>query len=140
GPRPEDLVIVDCIEFTDWFHFRYLDAGYDLAFLAMDLEAAGHPELGDEVAGRYIAAANDETMGVLQPLHRAFRAFVRGKVESIGSQAPEVSPAQRSALFESAAGYFTLAAEYTRRSAAPCIVVLCGLSGTGKSTVGGTLA
>ncbi|MPZ99631.1 MAG: AAA family ATPase [Dehalococcoidia bacterium] len=140
GPRREDLMIVDCIEFTEWFHFRYLDAGYDIAFLAMDLEAAGHPGLGDEVAGRYIAAAGDETMGVLQPLHRAFRAFVRGKVESIGANASEVDADQRRALGESAARYFALAAEYTRRATAPCLVVLCGLSGTGKSTVGGTVA
>ena len=142
--RPSDLAaridIVDCIEFSDWFQFRYLDVGYDVAFLAMDLEAQGHADLGDEVAGRYLAVAHDETMGVLQPLHRAFRAFVRGKVESIGANATEVPAAQRAELAESAARYFRLAAEYGRRRAAPSLVVLCGLPGTGKSTVGGTLA
>jgi len=140
GPRREDLVIVDCIEFSEWFHFRYVDAGYDVAFLAMDLEARGHPELGDELAGRYIAAAADETMGVLQPLHRAFRAFVRGKVESIGATAPEVPAAERRRLADSAAAYFRLAAEYGERRAAPSLVVVAGLPGTGKSTVGGALA
>ena len=61
-----EIAIVDCIEFSEWYHFRYLDAGYDVAFLAMDLEALGYPGLGDEIAGRYIAASGDETMGVLQ--------------------------------------------------------------------------
>jgi len=140
GPRPEDLVIVDCIEFTEWFHFRYLDVGYDLAFLAMDLEARGRIDLGDEVAGRYLAATADETLGVLQPLHRAFRAFVRGKVESIGANAPEVPAAQRAELAASAAAYFRLAAEFTHRRAKPAVVVLSGPSGTGKSLVGATLA
>ncbi|MDA0270376.1 MAG: AAA family ATPase [Chloroflexi bacterium] len=140
GPRPEDLVIVDCIEFTEWFHFRYLDAGYDLAFLAMDLEARGPADLGDEVAGRYLAATADETLGVLQPLHRAFRAFVRGKVESIGANAPEVPAPQRAELAASAAGYFRLATEVLRRRAEPVLVILCGLSGTGKSVAGATLA
>lgn len=140
GPRAEDLVIVDCIEFTEWFHFRYLDVGYDLAFLAMDLEARGRIDLGDEVAGRYLAATADETLGVLQPLHRAFRAFVRGKVESIGANAPEVPAAQRAELAASAAAYFRLAAEFTRRRAQPALVVLCGPSGTGKSLIGATLA
>ena len=136
----EDLVIVDCIEFSEWYHFRYLDAGYDIAFLAMDLEALGYPELGDEIAGRYIAAAGDETMGVLQPLHRAFRAFVRGKVESIGAHAPEVDEEQRRALADSAARFFRLAVSHSERRADPAVVVMCGLPATGKSTVAGTLA
>ena len=136
----EALAIIDCIEFSDWFHFRYLDVGYDIAFLAMDLEALGRADLGDELAGRYIAAAQDETMGLLQPLHRAFRAFVRGKVESIGAHAPEVPEGERHALAESAARYFRLAAAYAERRAAPCLVVMTGLSGSGKSTVGATLA
>ncbi len=136
----EHLAIVDCIEFSDWFQFRYLDAGYDVAFIAMDLEAQGHADLGDELAGRYIAAAHDETMGVLQPMHRGFRAFVRGKVESIGARAGELPPEQRAHLADSASRYYRLAADYARRQAPPALVVLCGLPGTGKSTVGGTLA
>ena len=136
----EELAIVDCIEFSEWYHFRYLDAGYDIAFLAMDLEAVGYSELGDEIAGRYIAAAGDETMGVLQPLHRTFRAFVRGKVESIGAHAPEVDEEQRRALADSAARFFRLAVSYGQRRAEPAMVVMCGLPATGKSTVAGTLA
>ena len=131
---------MDCIEFSEWYHFRYLDAGYDIAFLAMDLEALGYAGLGDEIAGRYIAAAGDETMGVLQPLHRAFRAFVRGKVESIGAHAPEVGEEQRRALADSATQFFGLAASYGERRADPAAVVMCGLPATGKSTVAGTLA
>jgi hypothetical protein len=143
GPaRDEDdgIAIVDCIEFTEWFHFRYLDVSYDIAFLAMDLEARGERELGDEIAGRYIAITADETMGILQPLHRAFRAFVRGKVESIGANDTGMSEAERNALAESAAGYFRLAAQYAERQRPPSVIVLCGLSGTGKTSVGGALS
>ena len=136
----EAITIVDCIEFNDWFHFRYLDAGYDVAFLAMDLEALGHPDLGDELAGRYLAAAGDETLGVLQPLHRAFRAFVRGKVESIGARAPETPEEQAGALADSAARFFRLAASYAERRAQPALVALSGLPASGKSTVAATLA
>ncbi len=138
--RAEQLAIVDCIEFSEWFHFRYLDAGYDIGFLAMDLEALGHPELGDEVTGRYLAASGDETLGVLQPLHRTFRAFVRGKVESIGARAPEVPADARRELAASAARFFELAASYAERRSPPAIVVMSGLPATGKSTVAGSLA
>ena len=136
----DELAIVDCIEFSDWFHFRYLDVGYDVAFLAMDLEALGYPGLGDELAGRYCVAAHDETVSVLQPLHRAFRAFVRGKVESIGAHAPEVPEPQRRQLAASAKAFFALAAGYAERRAAPQVIVLSGLPASGKSTVAGTLA
>lgn len=136
----DEIVIVDCLEFTEWFQFRLEDVGYDVAFLAMDLEARGRPELGDELAGRYIAAVGDETMSVLQPLHRAFRAFVRGKVESMGANAPEVAPAQRRELAESAKRYFSLASRFVERVSEPLVVVLAGRSGTGKSTVGAALA
>lgn len=140
GPRVADIVIVDCIEFSEWFQFRYQDVGYDLAFLAMDLEAQGDRMLADELVGRYLASTQDEMLPLLQPLHRAFRAFVRGKVESIGAHAAEVPAEQRAALAESAARYFRLASSYAERRVAPCLVVLCGPSGTGKSTIGGALA
>ena len=136
----DEIVIVDCLEFTEWFQFRLLDVGYDIAFLSMDLEARGRPELGDELAGRYIAAVGDETMPVLQPVHRAFRAFVRGKVESIGAHASEVPPEQQRALAESASRYFALASRFAERAADPVVVLLAGRSGTGKSTVGAALA
>ncbi|MGE3961250.1 MAG: AAA family ATPase [Dehalococcoidia bacterium] len=136
----DGIAIVDCIEFTEWFHFRYLDVSYDVAFLAMDLEARGERELGDAIAGRYIALKGDETMGVLQPLHRAFRAFVRGKVESIGANDAGMSAAERQALADSAAAYFRLASRYAERQRGPVLAVLCGVSGTGKTSVGGVLA
>ncbi len=85
----------------------------------MDLEARGFADLGDEVAGRYLAAAHDETMGVLQPLHRACRAFVRGKVESIGAHAAEIPDSERQRLAASAAAYFRLAADYGRGARRP---------------------
>ena len=140
GPADDQLVIVDCIEFSEWFHFRYLDVGYDIAFLAMDLEARGERDMGDEVAGLYLAATADETLGVLQPLHRAFRAFVRGKVESIGANDMAIPEGHRRELAASAARYFELAAKYAARRRSPCVIVLCGASGTGKSTIAGTLA
>ena len=140
GAEPKDLVVVDCVEFTDWFQLRYADVNNDVAFLAMDLEARGRPEMGDEFAGRYLAATADETLAVLQPLHRRFRAFVRGKVESIGAHAMEIPAEVRAGLAASAAAYFRLAADYRTRVAAPSLVVMCGASGTGKSLVGATLA
>ena len=136
----DEVQIVDCLEFTDWFQFRIEDVGYDLAFLAMDLEARGHRDLGDELAGRYIAASGDETISVLQPLHRAFRAFVRGKIESLSAHAPEIAADQQAEHARAATRYFALATRIINRRSPPLLVVLAGLSGSGKSLVGATLA
>lgn len=136
----KELTIVDCIEFSDAFQFRYQDVGYDIAFLAMDLEARGYADLADELIGRYVAATADETLGLLQPLHRCLRALVRGKVDSLSAADTELDEAQRRAYAASAGQYFDLAAGYARRQAGPALLVLSGLSGTGKSILGGTLA
>ncbi len=140
GNGEDELLIVDCIEYSDWFQFRLADVGYDIAFLAMDLEAKGRPDLADEFAGRYLAATADETLGLTQPLYRAYRAFIRGKVGSLGTQGAEIPAEQRQQMKESAERYFRLASTFTRRQAGPVLVVMSGLSGTGKSIVGATLA
>ncbi len=140
GPRVADIVCVDCIEFSEWFQIGWIDVGHDVGFLAMDLEMQGQSALADEFIGGYLASTQDETLPLLQPLHRAFRAFVRGKVESIGAHASEVPAEHRAMLAESAARYFRLASAYAGRRTAPCLVVMCGPSGTGKSTIGGALA
>src|SRR5690606_34261230 len=131
---------VDCIEYSDWFQFRLADVGYDIAFLAMDLEAKGRPDLADEFAGRYLAATADETLGLLLPLFRAYRAFIRGKVGSLGTLGEEIPPEQRQQMKASAERYFQLASTFTRRQAGPALVVMSGLSGTGKSLIGATVA
>ena len=135
----QKIIIVDCIEFNDWFHFRILDRGYDIAFIAMDLEAKGFPEVGDEIIGRYIAASGDETLSILQPLHRAFRAFVRGKVESIESNQIGIPIEQKLEKNESATTYFSLATKLIHERTDPILILICGLSGTGKSTIGSQL-
>ena len=134
------VLAVDGIEFSENYRFRYLDVGYDLAFPAMDLESLGHGALGDELVGHYIVGSRDEALGVLQPLHRCQRAFVRGKVESLGARAEEIPPVARARLRASAARYFALAAEYARRRAKPALVLVCGLPGSGKSVLAGTVA
>jgi len=140
GPGQEDVQIVDCIEFTDGFPIGCVDVGHDVAFLAMDLEANGRPAAGDEFVGRYLAASADETLGVLQPLHRILRALVRGKVDSLKAESSDVAAEDREAFAASATRYFLLAAEYATRVIPPSVVIMSGLSGTGKSLVGATLA
>jgi len=130
------LVIFDCIEFNE--AFRYCDVASDIAFLAMDLDYHGHPELAADFVACYAAYAEDADLPRLAPFYQCYRAYVRGKVDSLKSVEEEVAPAERDAARRSAVRHFALAYRYTW-AATPSLVVIAGLSGTGKSAIAAAL-
>lgn len=132
----DGLVIVDCIEFNT--AFRYCDVASDIAFLSMDLDYHGHPELAARLVERYAALADDPELPGLIPFYSCYRAYVRGKVDSLKSAEEEVGPDEQAAARDSARRHFDLAYRYTW-TATPALVVIAGLSGTGKSTVAAEL-
>ena len=132
----EPLVIFDCIEFNS--QFRYCDVASDMAFLAMDLDYHDRPELAARLIERYAACAADADLQRLVPFYQCYRAYVLGKVDSLKSVEEEVTPAERAAARESAHRHFALAYRYTW-SYTPALVVIAGLSGTGKSAVAAAL-
>jgi len=73
GPR-----ILDCLEFDD--RLRHGDVAGDVAFLAMDLERVGHPELGAELVARYQELTADHWPASLGHHYVAYRAHIRSKV------------------------------------------------------------
>ncbi len=127
-----EIEVIDCVEFSE--RLRYGDVASDIAFLAMDLERLGAPRLADELVEAYAEITGDEDLGVFVPFYKCYRACVRGKVESLRSLEPEVGTADRERAHRLAGSYFELAARYAR-SIPPALIVVCGLSGSGKSTV-----
>jgi hypothetical protein len=101
----------------------------------MDLDVLGFPVLADELAGAYGARSNDEGIAELLPLYKCHRALVRAKVEALKSRDQEIAERGRSAARESVRRYFRVARRYLRPRPAPSLVAVCGLPGTGKSTV-----
>ena len=128
----DEIDVIDCVEFSE--RLRYGDIASEIAFLAMDLDRLGSPLLGDELVESYAEAAGDEELALFVPFYKCYRACVRGKVESLRSLEREVAPAERERARKLATQYFELATGYAR-GAAPALIVLCGLSGSGKSTV-----
>jgi aminoglycoside phosphotransferase family enzyme/predicted kinase len=131
------LVIVDCIEFNPGFRRR--DVAADVAFLAMDLEYQGRGDLAARLVQAYATRAGDPDLPALIPFYACQRAYIRGKVDSLKSREAEVDAADAAAARDSAVRHFALALRYTRTDRAP-LVVVCGLSGSGKSTVAAALA
>lgn len=128
----DDVVIFDCIEFNPAFRCR--DVAGEIAFLAMDLDYRERPDLSSLFVEHYAAAAEDAELPQLVPFFKAHRAYIRGKVDSLKSEEPEVGESERAAAAESARRHFALAFRYTW-SDLRCLIVIVGLSGSGKSTI-----
>ena len=124
--------VIDCVEFSE--RLRYCDAASEVAFLAMDLDRLGASRLADELVEVYAEISGDEDLGVFVPFYKCYRACVRGKVESLKSLEREVGAAEREHSRQLASSYFELASRYAA-CRSPALIVVCGLSGSGKSTV-----
>lgn len=138
-PPPGDLIVIDCIEFHE--RFRRADPVADAAFLVMDLIREGRRDLARAFADAYLRAAGDEEGRELLPFYTAYRAAVRGKVEGIEATEAEVPMAERLASLGRARAHWLLAlVEMESPDRRPCLVMVAGLPGTGKSTLAAGLA
>lgn len=130
---PRALHIYDCIEFND--RFRYVDVASDAAFLAMDLDYEGRPDLARYFTRQMASALNDEGMPRLMDFYKCYRAFVRGKVESLHSVAHASPEEERQASAERARRYFRLALQYAVAGSQPLVLAVTGRIASGKSTL-----
>jgi predicted kinase len=136
---PDDLVVIDCIEFNE--RFRYADPVADMAFLVMDLLFHGRRDLARAFADAYFRASADEEGRILLPFYTAYRAAVRGKVEGMAAAEKEVPEAERAVLRAKARAHWLLAlGQLEAPSRKPCLLLVGGLPGAGKSTLARGLA
>jgi aminoglycoside phosphotransferase family enzyme/predicted kinase len=124
------VVIFDCIEFND--ALRWIDVASEVAFLTMDLEDRGRPDLAHRFVNGYLEATGD--YGLLGPLpfYRTYRALVRAKVAGICFGQSDLSPEEAQHVREAFGSYLDLAERYTRPSR-PRLWITHGLSGSGKT-------
>ena len=134
----DHVCIYDCIEFND--ELRHLDIANDIAFLAMDLDLHGRPDLGNRLVAQVAETMGDPEIDQLIDFYKCYRTYVRGKVEGIRAQAEEVPPSERLQSRTRAQRHYRWALRYAVAGTAPLVVVVFGRSGTGKSTQAATLA
>jgi predicted kinase len=121
GPR-----VLDCIEFDD--RLRWGDVLADVAFLAMDLERLGRPELAARLLALYSDFAADVWPRSLAHHYVAYRAQVRSKVACLRwEQGVEASANVARELLGLAADHL--------RDGRVRLILIGGLPGTGKSTL-----
>jgi hypothetical protein len=134
----DGICIFDCIEFNE--RFRCGDVASEVAFLAMDLDARGRPDLGYYFSECYEARASDGELFTLLPFYRCYRAFVRGKVLSFRLDQPEFNDAQQRDAVLRAKNYFSLARRYATPLNNETVIAVIGLSGTGKTSLARAIA
>jgi aminoglycoside phosphotransferase family enzyme/predicted kinase len=136
---PADLIIIDCIEFNE--RFRFADPIADMAFLVMGLILQGHRDLAEVFKEAYFAASGDLEGRGLVSFYISYRAAVRGKVEGMKLVRSEISEGERATALTKARGSWLLALSVLESPGRrPCLVLVCGLPGTGKSTLARVLA
>jgi aminoglycoside phosphotransferase family enzyme/predicted kinase len=128
---PEATTIFDCIEFND--RFRFIDIANDLAFLAMDFDFESRSDLANLLLRNAAHEFQDAGMLKVANFYKCYRAFVRGKVESIQAIEPETLKPEEHA--QQATRYFRLALQYAVSGSEPLMLVIMGRVGTGKTTV-----
>jgi hypothetical protein len=134
----DEIAIFDCVEFAEGL--RYCDVASEVAFLAMDLDFLSAPDLSEHLAAEYAEMGHDEALSLLLPYYKCYRAYVRGKVESLKSQEQEVPQNERKGASDRSQRYFSLAYRYVHRTPRLAMLIVCGMVGTGKSTVALMLA
>mgnify|MGYP005848747465 CR=1 FL=1 len=129
----EKVCIYDCIEFND--RLRYQDLANDLAFLAMDLDFHGRPQLEYRLISNMARYLEDDELFRLMDFYKCYRAFVRAKVTGIQLQDADFPDTERTNHEAEARQYFNLAGRYAVLGSRPVAIIIMGRIGTGKSTV-----
>jgi uncharacterized protein len=125
---PEGIEIFDCIEFSA--ELRCCDVASEIAFLGMDLAVRGGRELMEIFVAEYLKRANDSDLRKLLPFYACYRALVRAKVHAL----------RLGRWNDETARYFRFAARVIWEPMKPFIVLVCGSTGSGKSTISRELA
>ncbi len=132
-------VLFDAIEFSDVIASG--DVLYDLAFLLMDLVERGLAEAANIVLNRYLAEtkriADLDALAAL-PFFLSMRAAIRANVTAARMERAGADE-QRDIARTEAAAYFAFA-QRAIAPAAPKLIAIGGLSGTGKSQLARALA
>jgi aminoglycoside phosphotransferase family enzyme/predicted kinase len=136
---PANLIIIDCIEFNE--RFRFADPVADIAFLVMDFLFHGRRDLAEVFAVEYFRASGDDEGRALLPFYTAYRSAVRGKVNGFKLQEKEVPKSEQARALTKAKAHWLLAlGELETPIRRPCLILIGGLPGTGKSTLAKALA
>jgi aminoglycoside phosphotransferase family enzyme/predicted kinase len=122
------LVPFDCIEFNA--EFRWIDVCNDIAFLFMDFLSHSHQDFAFIFLNRYLEDTGDYEAVRALHFYAVYRALVRAKVDVLAIEQASGNLADRHAR---AQRRIELARELTQTPVQPALILMQGVSGSGKS-------
>ena len=125
-------VIFDGIEFSP--ALRWIDVSSEVAFLDMDLRSRQRPDLAARFINSYFEHTGDYPGARLLAFYRAYRALVRAKVSGLRMRNTCADAESHEHARTAMERYLGIAAAETRPDH-PRLILMHGLSGSGKSTV-----
>lgn len=130
------VTLFDCIEFNP--ELRWIDTISEAAFVAMDLQARGYPGYCWRFINRYFEFSADYAGVGLLRYYFIYRALVRAKVEALRIEQQGCDARTCQAQLKPAIDYIELANAWANVHRAG-MIVMHGLSGSGKSTIAAQL-
>lgn len=134
------LTPFDCIEFSP--ALRWIDVMSEIAFLIMDLMDCGRTDFAIRFLNAYLEAGGGldsySGIGVLR-FYLVYRSLVRAKVHALRAAQDGITAVERERLLAASHGYIRLAQRCEQRRQ-PAIILMHGLSGSGKSVLAQSLA
>jgi aminoglycoside phosphotransferase family enzyme/predicted kinase len=124
-------VIYDCIEFSD--DLRWIDTISEVAFLYMDLDFHHQHKLALRFMNQYMSRRGDYAGLGMLCIYLVYRAMVRAKVNSIEAKQQAANPEVAADYLATTRRYLALARNYIESFASPVLIILHGMSGSGKS-------
>ncbi len=131
----DGVTAFDCIEFSA--DLRWNDGISDAAFLVMDLLLHGRRDLAYRFLNAYLEAGGDYAGVAVLRYYVVYRALVRAKIALI--RAANASPEAHEREDADARTHIELAATWAE-AASPILVLMHGLSGSGKTWLSSRLA
>lgn len=140
--RPEHIcfsdppVIFDCIEFS--LDFRRIDVADEIAFLAAECDFLGAAWVGPQLFQSLATLSDDVPPPKLVDFYKSYRACVRAKVAAL--RADQLQGTDYEVHAAEALKHLSFANAYVKPWLRPIVLLVGGLSGTGKSTVANAMA
>ncbi len=128
----KQAIAFDCIEFNE--KLRRIDVISEIAFLIMDLQHRHQAQLANRFLNSYLEVTGDYAGVTVLPFYLCYRALVRAKVNALRLAQKHLATEEKESIIEEFTSYLELALTYTQRPGQK-LIIMCGLSASGKSTV-----
>lgn len=123
------IAAFDCVEFSAGL--RNIDVISDVSFLIMDLLARGRQDLAYILLNRYLECTGDYAGMSVFGLYYVYHALIRAKIAAIRS-IERADEADRQADLDEMHEFCTVARDWIEPRQ-PCLIVMHGFSGSGKT-------